>query len=183
MNIKYYKLSWNKKIIYKISKFFKDIGKGFIEFWCRLARKIISIILSIGNAIKTFFANFVHGNLVTKLSYLFIGFGHLFRGQIVRGIVYLIGEFLFIAYLVFFGGNYLGMFFKNIISGGNIGNVETSENVWNDELGIYDKVLGDNSFHIILYSILSLFVIITSSFFCGNSDLLRTVYSHPAVRA
>ena len=43
--------------------------------------------------------NFAHGNLVTKLSYLFIGFGHLFRGQIVRGIVYLIGEFLFIAYL------------------------------------------------------------------------------------
>ena len=160
MDIKYYKLSWHKKIIYKISKFFKGIGKGFIEFWCRLARKIISIILSIGNAIKTFFVNFVHGNLVTKLSYLFIGFGHLFRGQIVRGIVYLIGEFLFIAYLVFFGGNYLGMFFKNIISGGNIGNVETSENVWNDELGIYDKVLGDNSFHIILYSILSLFVII-----------------------
>jgi arabinogalactan oligomer/maltooligosaccharide transport system permease protein len=151
LDIKYYKLSWHKKIIYKISKLLKDIGKGFIDFWRLLIRKTISIILGTGNVIKLFFINFIDGSLITKLSYLFIGIGHLFRGQIFRGIVYLLSEFLFIAYLVFFGGNYLGMFFKNIISCGNIGNVETSENIWNEELGIYDKVLGDNSFHIILY--------------------------------
>lgn len=159
MDLNYFKLPWYKKILYKISHFFKGIGKGFINFWISLAKGFLEIIKKIGKSIKNFGISFYKGNIVTKLSYIFLGLGHIFRGQIVRGIIYFVLEIGFIAFMMLFGENYLSMFFKNIFTGGNIGLVETHD-FWNEELGIYDKMTGDNSFHIILYGVLSLCIIV-----------------------
>ena len=53
------------------------------------------------------------------------------------------------------------MFFENFFTGGNVGRTETHvSDVWDDNLGEYTKIVGDNSFHIILYGILTLFIII-----------------------
>ena len=80
-----------------------------------------------------------------------MGIGHIFRGQIVRGIFYLLLEVGFILYMVFFGGNYFVMCLENMFTGGNVGRVETTvEDVWNEELGEFVKVSGDNSFLIIM---------------------------------
>ena len=111
--------------------------------------------------VKQYFSNFVHGNIQTKLAYLLMGVGHIGRGQTARGIIYLMLEALFVLYMVFFGGHYLGMFFENFFTGGNVGRVETHvSGVWDPELGEYVKIAGDNSFHIVLYGILSLFVLL-----------------------
>ena len=111
--------------------------------------------------VRGFFTNFSDGDGVTKASYLVMGLGHLRRGQVVRGLIYLAAEILFVLYMVLFGGRYLGMFLENFFTGGNVGRVETHvSDEWDPDLGEFVKVAGDNSFHVVLYGILSAFVIL-----------------------
>ena len=159
MDLGYYKMTPSQRVKHKMSGFFKNIGKGFAGFFIRIFKAVIGFFVSIGRGIKEFALNFWHGDALTKSSHLFIGLSHLFRGQVVRGIMYLALEAAFIAYMVLFGGNYLAMCFENLLGGGNIGRVETHD-FWNEEEGFYDKLIGDNSFLILLYGILTLFVIL-----------------------
>ena len=159
MDLGYYKMTPSQRVKHKMSCFFKNIGKGFAGFFIRIFKAVIGFFVSIGRDIKEFALNFWHGDALTKSSHLFIGLSHLFRGQVVRGIMYLALEAAFIAYMVLFGGNYLAMCFENLLGGGNIGRVETHD-FWNEEEGFYDKLIGDNSFLILLYGILTLFVIL-----------------------
>ena len=159
MDLGYYKMTPSQRVKHKMSGFFKNIGKGFAGFFIRIFKAVIGFFVSIGRGVKEFALNFWHGDALTKSSHLFIGLSHLFRGQVARGIMYLALEAAFIAYMVLFGGNYLAMCFENLLGGGNIGRVETHD-FWNEEEGFYDKLIGDNSFLILLYGILTLFVII-----------------------
>ena len=159
MDLGYYKMTPWQRIVCKISDFFKNFGKRFVSFFVGIYKAIIAFFIGIGRGFKEFGLNFWHGDALTKTSHLFIGVGHLFRGQIVRGIVYLLLEAAFVLYMVFFGGNYLAMCFENLFGGGNIGRTETHD-FWNEDEGIYDKIVGDNSFLILLYGILTLFVMI-----------------------
>ncbi len=108
-----------------------------------------------------FFGNFIHGNGVTKASYLLMGCGHLARGKWVRGLLYAACEVLFILYLVLFGGPYLALFFENFLRGGPVGKNQTwVSDIWDDELGEYQVIPGDNSFLIVLYGVLTLLICI-----------------------
>ena len=158
MDLSYYKMTPSQKLMYKTSRFFKNIGKNIVGFFVRVLKAIVHFFVSIGRGFKEFGLNFWHGDALTKASHFFVGLSHLFRGQVVRGIIYLFLEIAFVLYMVLFGSNYLAMCFENLLSGGNVGRVETND-FWNDQLGIYDKVIGDNSFLILLYGILTLFVI------------------------
>ena len=168
MDLNYYRMTPSQKIIYKISRFFKNLGKNIAGFFINIFKAIIGFFVGIGRGFKIFALNFWHGDAMTKSSHVFMGLSHLFRGQIVRGIGYLLIEAVFIAYMAVFGGNYLAMCFENLIGGGNIGRVETTD-FWNEEEGIYDKLVGDNSFLILLYGILTLFVIVFFVIFYINS--------------
>ena len=148
-----------QRFVYKISGFFKNAGKGITGFFIRIYKAIIAFFIGIGRGFKEFGLNFWHGDAITKASHFVLGLSHLCRGQIVRGIIYLLLEVAFVLYMVLFGGRYLAMCFENLIGGGSIGRVETHD-FWNEELGIYDKIVGDNSFLILLYGILTLFVIV-----------------------
>ena len=144
---------------------FVRFGRAFVAGLRRAPGRTIASIRRtarhLTGRVKDYFSHLVHGNIQTKLSYLLMGTGHLGRGQAVRGIIYLALEALFVLYMVFFGGHYLGMFFENFFTGGNVGRVETNvSGVWDPELGEYVKIAGDNSFHIVLYGILSIFVVI-----------------------
>lgn len=161
MDLNYYTLTPWGKFLYKLKKLFGGIGRGFVGFWVRLGKAIAAFFTGIVKGIGDYFSGFAAGGGLTKTSYLIMGSGHVFRGQITKGIIYFVLEVLFVLYMLLFGGRYLAMFFENFFGGGNVGRVETHiSNVWSDELGEYVKVAGDNSFHIILYGILSLFVII-----------------------
>ncbi len=127
----------------------------------RVGRSVSNFFVRIGRRIQGFFTRLITGDAITKGAHLIMGLGHLVRGQVVRGILYVLSEVLFILYMIFFGSRYLGLFFENFFSGGPIGRVETHvSNIWNSELGEYVKIAGDNSFHIVLYGILSLFVVL-----------------------
>ncbi len=164
MDLNYYRLTPWQKLVYRLKAFLGGLGRGFCNLRVKLARKIAIFFVGIWHKIRDIGLGWARGDVITKTSYAIMGFGHFTRGQTVRGLIYLFSEIFFILYMVFFGGNYIGMFFQNFFGGGNIGRVETHvSDIWNDELGEYVKVVGDNSFHIILYGILTLFVII---FFC-----------------
>ncbi len=161
VNLDYYKLTAGQKFAYNAQNFFKNFGKNFCAFFVKIGKGIKNAFLAFVNAIKTFVMNFIHGDWKTKISYGVMGFGHFSRGQIVRGIFYLLLEIAFILYLALFGGKYLAMFFANFFTGGTLGFTETStSDTWNDELGEYVKTQGDNSFHVLLYGVLSICLIV-----------------------
>ena len=161
MDFEYYNLTFMQKILYKVKGFFANFGKNFCDFWKNLFKSVIAFFVSVGSAIKSFGLNWWHGNKLTKLSYFLMGSGHIFRGQVIRGLIYFALQLGFFAYLIFFGGNYLAMFFENFFTGGSIGRVQTHiSDIWDPDKGEYPVIPGDNSFHIVLYGILSLFVIV-----------------------
>ena len=160
MDLNYYRMTPWQRFTHKISQFFKNFGKGFVNFFVKVFKAVVGFFVNIGKGLKEFGQNFLHGDAITKFSHVFMGLAHVLRGQVARGIVYLLLEVAFVLYMVFFGGKYLIMCFENFFTGGNIGRVETTDNYWNEETGVYEKLTGDNSFLILLYGILTLFVII-----------------------
>ncbi len=161
MDLDYYRLTGPQKALYKTKRALRGFGRGFCGFWVKLFKAIIGFFVGIYTGIRNLCRNWAQGNGVTKLSYLVMGSGHITRGQTARGIIYFLLEAAFVAYMVAFGGNYLAMFFENLIGGGKIGRVETHiSDVWDDNLGEYPVILGDNSFHVVLYGILTLFIIL-----------------------
>lgn len=100
----------------------------------------------LGNDLKEIGLTFTEGDWKTKVSYLIMGFGPVMRKQFLRGIAFLAVEVLFVLYMVGFGAHYLK----------DIGTLGTVARVMNDN-GTYSY--NDNSFLILLYSILTLIVI------------------------
>lgn len=159
MNYEIYKYSLFKRIKILLKNIFIGLYKSIINLFINIYKSIIKLFTNIKNSIKMYILNFKDGNLLTKISYLFMGMSHLFRGKMFKGIIYIIIQISFYFFMILFGSKYLIMFFENIFVQGSIGRVETTD-FWNEELGIYDKVAGDNSFHIVLYGILTIFLLI-----------------------
>ncbi len=96
---------------------------------------------------------FKNGSGFTRLSFLIMGFGQIAGGQIAKGLFYLLIQTAFILYMIFFGGRYIGHLFS-----GDLGTKLAGEE-WNEELQIFEKIKGDNSFLILLYGVVSLVII------------------------
>ncbi len=125
---------------------------------------------------------FKDGSYATKISFLFLGFGFIARGQILKGVIYALLQTAFLLFSLFFGWRYVSALFS-----GNLGTNLSGER-WNEALQIFEKVKGDNSFLILLYGVVSivvflLFLIVWYSSVTGsyandkrlkNGDRLRT---------
>ena len=101
--IDYIALSPKDQFKYKMKLMGTNIKDGFLgffvaigQFFVTLYNKFISLCKQVGYA-------FVSGDIWTKLSFLFLGTSHIARGQILKGIIYLVIEGLFIFYLCMFG--------------------------------------------------------------------------------
>ena len=144
-----------------LTRWGRGLAAGLKSIPKRIAARVAGSFRRAADGIRYFFSHFAEGDGITKGSYLLMGLGHIYRGRFVRGVIYLALEALFVLYLLAFGGRYLGMFLENFPAGGSVGRVETHvSNVWDPERGEYVKIAGDNSFHIILYGILSAGVIL-----------------------
>ena len=86
----------------------------------------------------------------TRLSFVVMGFGCLTRGQLFKGLYYLVLQLAYIFYMTGFGWNYL----KYI----NTLGVSAKKQIWDAEAEIYRYVPGDNSMLILLFSVLSIIV-------------------------
>ena len=54
-----------------------------------------------------------NGSAATRISAVFMGAGQIFRGQIVKGALYLAMETAFVLFMIFFGGGYVAKLFSD----------------------------------------------------------------------
>ena len=102
---------------------------------------------TVGQALK-------NGSAFTRLSFLIMGFGQMVRGQFVKGGIYMLLQTAFTLFMLLLGGRYIAHLFS-----GDLGSRLSGE-IWNEELQIFEKVKGDNSFLILLYGVASLVIIV-----------------------
>ena len=137
-----------KRFWIKFGRFFLNIPSAIGGFLKKIPFAIWGFLKKIGNWFSTFFEALRFGNAKTKLSLLIWGFGCFAYGQIGRGLLLLAYEVLFVLYMVFFGGQYLAKI-------GTLGDTPLIKNEYGVPVNDYD-----NSFSILLYSMLSLIVIV-----------------------
>lgn len=90
------------------------------------------------------------GNALTRLSALIMGLGNFANKQIIKGLIFLAGELAFLGFMFKPNG---GLYWISMLP--SLGDRETEE-VYNEALGIYEYVIGDNSQLILLYGVASL---------------------------
>jgi arabinogalactan oligomer / maltooligosaccharide transport system permease protein len=111
---------------------------------------LVVVLRSFYKGIINFFRIFIKGSFITKLSFIFMGFGCVLRGQFIKGLLYFTVELSYIVYMATFGWGYL----KNIATLG----VSAQYRVWNEELQIYQNLPGDNSMLILLFSVVTIII-------------------------
>ena len=151
-DLEFLKLSKGQKFRYKLGRFFTGIPKGIGHFFLQIWDFLKKGGKGIGREIADIVNTFVHGDWKTKLSFFVMGFGNIARGQILRGLLFLIFEIVFIGFMIISGGYWLSM----LPSLGKVGPTEE----YNLVLDTYTTKYNDNSFQILLYSVLTIFFII-----------------------
>ncbi|MDE7168496.1 MAG: sugar ABC transporter permease [Clostridia bacterium] len=140
------------KFWFNFKSFFKRLPSSFVAFFKAIPKKLYKlwlafagIFINIGKAAKD-------GDWKTRTSFGIMGFGLLARKQYLKGILYLVFEILFVLYMVFFGWKYLAQ----MGTLGVMGQVEE----WDPALGAYVTKVYDNSLLILLYSLLTIFIMV-----------------------
>lgn len=151
----------------------RPLGERITEYFANIGRSIKSFFVRIGMSFVNLWKDFKEGDWRIKLSFLIMGLAHMTNGQVVKGITYLGVEILFVLFMVFFGGTYIGHLFS-----GKIGSAVTEMDVWDDELGEYVTKYGDNSMLILLYIVVTLAVIaLFLVIWRGNISSARQLYA------
>ncbi len=99
---------------------------------------------------KKFFYSFKNGDALTKFSFLIMGLSHFFRGQIVKGIIFLSVQASYFLYMFTYGFSAIG----------KLRHLGTQEQGWvyDEDRGIDVLVQGDNSMLILLYGVFAIFI-------------------------
>ena len=151
-DLEFLKLSKWQKFLYKLRQFFLNIPAAILGFFSQIGGAVKNAALAAGNECKDILTTFTQGDWKTKVSYLVMGFGCLARGQILRGVLFLLFEVVFIGYMILSGGYWLSMLPSLGIKG------PTEE--YNAILDQYVVTYNDNSFRILLYGVLTVFFIV-----------------------
>ncbi|MBQ1648437.1 MAG: sugar ABC transporter permease, partial [Bacteroidales bacterium] len=151
-DLEYLKLSKGQKFLYNLRCFFAAIPRWFAKIGIAIGRFFKNLFLGIGRELKDIAMAFVHGDWKTKISYVVMGFGNIARGQILRGLLFLAFEAVFIFYMVTTGVNWL----SKLPTLGTVGPHEEYDEI----LDAYTKMYGDDSFKILLYGVLTIFFIV-----------------------
>ena len=143
---KQYNRPWYAKLFWTIVNYFK--GVGLLIWWAikAIPRKLWGLMKSIGLCCQGLWFRFKNGDWRTRVSYLIFGFGCFSRSpkQLLKGFLWLLVEVAFVLYMVFLGGPNLWMM-------GALGDVP--DRIVPGQIGL---TKGDNSLMILLYSVLTL---------------------------
>ena len=159
-DLEFLKLNKFEASIYKLQLFFFAIPQWFKNVALLTLKFFKDSIVAIKDGFLDIIYTFKNGNWAVKLSFFLFGFGNLYYGQILRGVLFLLFELVFIAYMVVpSGGIYWlakGNWFR---TGATIGTVQGAfeYNI------IYDTdvwVPGDDSVKVMLYGLLTIMFII-----------------------
>ena len=135
---------------YKISEFFSRVPGAMGKFFAAIGKFFVNLVTKFIAGVKGYGSRFAKGDTATKVSYLIMGFGNFTRGQVGKGLVFLLSEILYIIYMAKFGMFYLSRF-------GTLGTVETYT-VKDAATGRNIKVYGDNSMLILLYGVMTILI-------------------------
>jgi len=159
-DLEYLKLSKFDANVYKLKLFLFAIPGWFKGIFLLILNFFKNCGITIKEEFFDIINTFTKGNWAVKLSFLIFGFGNLYYGQIMRGLLFLLFEVVFIAYmLVPSGGIYWiskGNWFR---TGSTIGTVQGGF--------VYDPIYdtdvwtpGDDSVKVMLYGLLSIIFIV-----------------------
>lgn len=107
-----------------------------------------------GNVFKTVYVALKDGSVFTRTSFVVMGFGQMARGQLVKGLLYMLTQLGFALYMILLGGQYVAHLFS-----GDLGSRLSGEQ-WNENLQIFEKIKGDNSFLILLYGVVTIILVL-----------------------
>lgn len=172
-SLDFYALPWYKKILVKIAEFFVAIGKGVANFVIGAPGAVWRFIKMIGRGLAWLGSAFVHGDALTKLSYIIMGAGNLFRGQIIKGLIFLSAEVAYIGFMIDSGLGFIA----------GLRNLGTVQRGWyfDETLGIdVMRENGDNSMLILLYGIFALFVTLAFIFMWVHN--IKSAYSAQQIK-
>ncbi len=159
-DLDYLKLNKLGKLLYKLKLFLFAIPVFFKNLGLKIFGAFKSFGLGIKNSVCDIAYTFTKGNWAVKLSFLIFGFGNFYYGQILRGILFLLFEVVFIGYmLVPSGGAYWLSKVNWFQNGATVGTVQGGH-VYDEA---YDAVIwttGDDSVKVLLYGLLTVIFII-----------------------
>ena len=159
-DLEYLKLNKFQAFIYNLKMFLFAIPRFFVSLGITILNFFKNFGISVWEELVDIFTTFTKGNWAVKISFLVFGFGNMFYGQFLRGLLFLVFEVVFIGYmLVPSGGIYWlskGNWFK---TGATIGTVQGGFE--------YDPIFdtdvwtpGDDSVKVMLYGLLTIMFII-----------------------
>ena len=118
---------------------------------------------------RNILTTFTKGDIFSKLSYILFGLSNIRNGQVLKGLIFMALEALYLVFMILTGGHNLAMM-------RTLG-TSTQGMTFNESLGIYEVSQGDNSMLILLSGVVTLVI---TGFFLAL--LLFSVYSGEAAR-
>lgn len=158
-DLQYLKLNWLQKLGYNLGRFFSSIPKWFAQLGVAIWKGIKNFFRWIVDDIVDTGRTFAKGNWAIKLSFLIMGLGNLANGQILRGILFLVFEIVFFAYMFVPTGGIYWIKKCQFFTRGTIG-TEQGYTGYDPE---YDSVRwfeGDDSTKVLLYGLISIIFIL-----------------------
>lgn len=155
-NLEYYSLSRPKRFFYKLSSFFVNIPLGIGRFFKKLPNKLVNFFKKFFHPLANIWSWFVKGDFLTRLSFIVMGSGQIARHQIIRGVLNLLYEIVAITFIILVGVPS----FTKLPSFGYISSIQYETNT----PPFVGYMYQDDSFKILLYSVVSLIVILILAF-------------------
>ena len=167
-DLDYLKLGKLAAFWYNFKLFFLDTLPAWIKgvvlgFW--------GFIKGVGIGIKDLFVDifttFTKGNWAVKLSFLVFGLGNIYYGQVLRGVLFLLFELIFIGYMIVPNGGAYWLSKVNWFQTGNtVGDVQREEIVIGEidyggvKFPLTEWIEGDDSAKVLLYGLLTVIFIV-----------------------
>ena len=165
-DLEYLKLNKFQAFWYNTKMFFCAIPAGFLSLFVAIGRFFAKCGRYVRDEAVDIFTTFTKGNWAVKLSFLLFGFGNLYYGQAMRGILFLLFEIIFMVYMFMPSG---GLFWLGKVNwfqtGSTIGTVqggfvETITDYNGIQIVTKDWVAGDDSVRVLLYGLLTVAFIV-----------------------
>ena len=151
VDLEYLKMTAPRRLLYRAGGLARRLPRRALSVLLLLPRAVLRAVLSILRVLRELWRGFLEGSTRTRLSFLLMGLGPLLSGQIVRGLLYLLFQIVFIGYMVLFGWRYL-------LDLRHLGRVAVE--VYTDPAtGLTFNRYVDNSMLILLYGILTVFFV------------------------
>lgn len=165
-DLEYLKLNKFQAFSYNVQLFIAKIPVAIEKLFAKIWSLFIGMGRFLTNQIKDIVNTFVKGNWAVKLSFIIFGFGNIYYGQILRGVLFLVFEIVFFVYMLLPEGGFYWIsncqFFQ---TGKTVGTIQQYTKIEEVNYGgmIYEVetlIPGHDSVRVLFYGLLSLIFVI-----------------------